>query len=136
MENKALGRFVALSYIFAGILLAFLLSRALHAGFFYAGMEDMPLMGNDFPLSSLLGWVVAVITAVVCFRHPVVKTLADEVALELSKVTWPTRQETWAATVVVVVFVVLSSLYLGVFDMVWSWASNALLSINGASANG
>ncbi|MCC6810654.1 MAG: preprotein translocase subunit SecE [Deltaproteobacteria bacterium] len=57
------------------------------------------------------------------------KTLADEVALELSKVTWPSRQETWAATVVVIATVAISAAYLGVFDAVWSWASDALLSI-------
>jgi preprotein translocase SecE subunit len=112
------------------------LGRSLHAGFFYAGMEDMPVLGNDYPLSFIAGWVVATVTGVVCFRHPVVKTLADEVALELSKVTWPSRQETWAATIVVVVTVGLAAGYLFAFDMVWSWASNALLSINGASRNG
>jgi preprotein translocase subunit SecE len=136
MENKALGRFVSLGYIFSALLVAFVLSRGLHWAFFAAGVDDMAVLGKDFPLSSLLGVVIAAVAGIVSFRHPVVRTFADEVALELSKVTWPTRQETWAATIVVIVTVAISAVYLGVFDMVWSWASNALLQINGVSGNG
>jgi preprotein translocase subunit SecE len=130
VENKAIGRYVTLAFIGAAILVAFLISRGLHAGFFYAGMEDMAIGGSKtLTLSSLIGGVTAIVAGVVCFRHPDVKRLADEVALELSKVTWPSRQETWAATVVVLATVAISAAYLGVFDLVWSWASNALLAI-------
>jgi preprotein translocase subunit SecE len=136
MENKSLGRYVSLGFILGALLVAFVVTRALHTGFFYAGIKDAPVIGKDFPVSSLLGVLVALVVAIVCFRHDTVKTLADEVALELSKVTWPSRQETWAATMVVIVTVALSALYLGLFDSLWSWASNALLSINGASTHG
>lgn len=42
----------------------------------------------------------------------------DSVKIELSKVTWPTRQETIATTGVVVMIVFLVSIYLGACDMV------------------
>lgn len=42
----------------------------------------------------------------------------DSVKVELSKVTWPTRQETVATTGVVVMIVLLVSLYLGACDLV------------------
>jgi len=80
----------------------------------------------------LAGGLVAAIAGVVCFRNSEVRRLSDEVASELSKVTWPTRQETWAATIVVIVTVAVASLYLGIFDAIWLWASNSLLSISGA----
>lgn len=42
----------------------------------------------------------------------------DSVKIELSKVTWPTRQETIATTGVVVTIVLLISLYLGACDLI------------------
>jgi len=133
MDKSSLGRYVALAYIGAAILLAFVLGRLLHAGLFYAGVEDYAILGNkDLALSALAGGLVAAIAGVVCFRNAEVRRLSDEVASELSKVTWPTRQETWAATIVVIVTVAVASLYLGIFDAIWLWASNSLLSISGA----
>jgi len=42
----------------------------------------------------------------------------DEVKVELEKVTWPLRKETFATTWVVVFIVVLISFYLGACDLV------------------
>ena len=137
MEKSALGRYVALAYIGAAVLLAFVLGRIIHAGLFYAGVEDMGLMGNrDFAISSFVAGIVAIGVGIFCFKDKEIRTLADEVASELSKVTWPTRQETWAATIVVIATVAIAALYLGIFDAVWLWASNALLSIPNGSSNG
>ena len=127
--ERSLGRYVAIAYVVAAMLLALIVGRFIHAGLFYAGVEDYPILGVDYRLSFLLGIVLAAATAIVCYRHPEVKRLADEVATELSKVTWPTRQETWAATLVVIVTVAISALYLGLFDAVWLWASNAVLTL-------
>jgi len=40
-----------------------------------------------------------------------------EVRIETKKVTWPTRKETLAATVVVLIFSILIGLYLGFVDL-------------------
>jgi preprotein translocase subunit SecE len=40
-----------------------------------------------------------------------------EVKVELKKVTWPSRKQTFGSTVVVIVLVILISLFLGVVDM-------------------
>jgi preprotein translocase subunit SecE len=125
--ERSLERYVAIAYVLAGMLVALVVSRGIHAGLFYAGVEDYPVLGADYRLSAFVGVALAAGTAIFCYRHPNVKRLSDEVALELSKVTWPTRQETWAATLVVIVTVAISSLYLGLFDAVWLWASNAVL---------
>jgi len=139
MENKALGRYVALAYIGAAILLAIVVGRILHAGLFYAGVEDYAVLGNkDFPLSAFAGFGLAAVTGIICFKNPDVRRLSEEVASELSKVTWPSRQETWAATMVVIGTVAFAAMYLGIFDAVWLWASNQLLSIpsGGVTSNG
>lgn len=133
--DRVLGRYVTFAYIGAGLLLAYLVSHALHSGFSMVGVDDMAVFGRDVPvqLSQLLGVVVGVATAVICYRHPVVSGLTNEVAVELSKVTWPTRQETWAATMVVIATVAFAALYLGVFDFVWAWASTGILSLGGGN---
>jgi preprotein translocase subunit SecE len=43
-----------------------------------------------------------------------------EVRIEMSKVTWPPRQELLQATMVVIVAVVIAAAYIGVFDLIWS----------------
>lgn len=47
------------------------------------------------------------------------KFLTD-VKVELEKVTWPTRKDTYASTIVVIVLVMVSAAYLGGVDMVLS----------------
>ena len=45
------------------------------------------------------------------------KNFLDEVKAELSKVTWPTRKETFATTWVVVVIIFIIAFYLGACDL-------------------
>jgi preprotein translocase subunit SecE len=44
-----------------------------------------------------------------------------DVRAELGRVTWPTRREVWATTVVVILVSVLFGLYLYAVDLVLSW---------------
>ena len=46
---------------------------------------------------------------------------------ELKKVHWPTRKETYAATLVVIVLVILLSLYLAVVDLGLTKAIQAII---------
>jgi len=63
---------------------------------------------------------LAIITAVVMYRNDRIYGLANEVAGELKKVTWPTAKEVRSATFVVIVMAVISAVILGLFDFVWS----------------
>ena len=47
-------------------------------------------------------------------------TFVQEVWAELKKVHWPTRAETYAATIVVLVLVAIVAAYLGVVDFLLS----------------
>jgi preprotein translocase subunit SecE len=44
------------------------------------------------------------------------KTFFKEVSVELKKVSWPTRQQTISATVVVIVLTIIISVFLGIID--------------------
>ncbi|MFA7621665.1 MAG: preprotein translocase subunit SecE [Aminobacteriaceae bacterium] len=46
-----------------------------------------------------------------------VLTFVREARAELKKVTWPGKQQVWYSTIVVIVFTLLVSAYLGLVDM-------------------
>jgi preprotein translocase subunit SecE len=68
------------------------------------------------------------LVAFLAWRHQPTFAKAQEITLELKKVTWPTRKETSAATMVVIVTVIIAAIVLGIFDLIWSWATGLLYS--------
>ena len=50
-------------------------------------------------------------------------------ATEVSQVTWPTRAETRAATIVVVVLTIVCSILLAIMDLFWSNVTDWLYSL-------
>ncbi|OGO53313.1 MAG: preprotein translocase subunit SecE [Chloroflexi bacterium RBG_16_68_14] len=53
---------------------------------------------------------------------------AEEIISELRKVTWPSREDTWYLTFVVVVVAAAFGAFLGGVDMFFNWAiDNTLL---------
>jgi preprotein translocase subunit SecE len=74
---------------------------------------------SEFTLS-LFAAVVAGIAGIVMYRSDKYYYLANEVASELKKVTWPTAKEIRTATMVVIVMAIISAVILGLFDFVWS----------------
>ncbi len=116
-------RIVAIFYVLAAIALGFFLEKVIALVLTYARMNDFAVFGEDWTLSTVIGFALAGILAIVVWRIPRTQTVSLEVALELRRVTWPTLPETRAATVAVVVASVIAALILGVFDMMWSWLS-------------
>ena len=53
----------------------------------------------------------------------------QEVRQEVSKVTWPTRNETLISTVMVLAMVALASIFFLLADQLISWLIQAVLSI-------
>jgi preprotein translocase subunit SecE len=49
-----------------------------------------------------------------------VRTFFREVKVEMTKVTWPPRKELITATGAVIIAVVVTGVYIGVFDFVWN----------------
>ena len=74
---------------------------------------------SEFKIT-LTAAVVATLAGVIMYRSDKYYYLANEVASELKKVTWPTAKEVRTATFVVVVMAIISAIILGLFDFVWS----------------
>ena len=63
-------------------------------------------------------------------KQPITRsvTFLEECWAELKKVHWPTRKETQAATIAVVIGVVIVAIYLGAVDFLLSWLVHRVLS--------
>jgi preprotein translocase SecE subunit len=71
-------------------------------------------------MTGAIAAIVGILGAFYAYRQPTTRKLADEVVSELAQVTWPSRDETYVSTVVVVVTSVIAAVYTGVFDALWS----------------
>jgi preprotein translocase subunit SecE len=80
---------------------------------------------NDWILTIGAG-VLALLIGIASFKSERIHGLATDVSNELKKVTWPTRKETQAATLVVIVTVIIAAIILGVFDLTWSWVTDRI----------
>ncbi len=115
-------RIVAIAYVLAALAIGVFLEKVTALALTYARVNDYAVLG-DWSLSTVIGFAVAAVVAVVVWRIPKTQTVSLEIALELRRVTWPSLRETRAATVAVIVASFVAAAILGLFDMVWSWLS-------------
>ncbi len=113
-------RIVAIFYVLAAIFLGIFLEKVLGIVFSYTRWNDPAIFGEDWTLTTVVGYAIAFATAVVLWRTPRSHEVSLEIASELKKVTWPTLRETRAATVAVVVATFVAAVLLGFFDYVWA----------------
>ncbi|MBI3178276.1 MAG: preprotein translocase subunit SecE [Deltaproteobacteria bacterium] len=125
-------RFVVVGILALAIIAAIPLSHLLQWTFVQVGWDDPPMLSRELPMTRVIAYGVAAAAAVFCLKHRTTYNLALEVADEMSKVTWPSREETGYATVVVLVTVLICSVYLGVFDAVWLWLTDMILGVEAA----
>jgi preprotein translocase subunit SecE len=133
VEATAFGsdRYVHAAFFAAGILAAYLASKLLVAG--WNNLAAWPTAVRAVPqlvsyseeqrdsFTLVAGAVVGTLTIVQSYRKESVRTWANEVAAELSKVTWPTREAVLNGTVVVVVASALATVYVAVLDKIWGF---------------
>ncbi|MFN7684153.1 MAG: preprotein translocase subunit SecE [Oligoflexia bacterium] len=117
MENQQ-QKWVTLSYLAVAILLSFVV---LSLGQKLVGAYDLEARVRNIELilrggSILLGAVLFF----GLYRSQQATQFVSEVVVELSRVTWPTQKETSAATVLVIVMVLISGLFLGFLDYLWT----------------
>ena len=51
----------------------------------------------------------------------------QEVRQETAKVTWPTRNETWVATIAVLIMVTLAAIFFLLADQLMGWIVSSIL---------
>jgi preprotein translocase subunit SecE len=117
-------RFVYAAYFAGAIGIAFVSSKVLGYAWFRL-QSYKPAIGEPrdeivMPLSALIGGLAAVSYWV----RTRARELAEEVATEMSKVTWPSRTEVTNGTFVVIVTTVVSTVFFALMDRFWGFVSN------------
>ncbi|MCO4746331.1 MAG: preprotein translocase subunit SecE [Proteobacteria bacterium] len=119
-------RFIVLSFIATGVLVAVAFQAGLVSGFGQFAVPDTRVLGL-VNLSSVLSLVAGVLTFVALLRNEQAVQFTDEVVDELTKVTWPTRDETVRASTTVVVTTLFTAGVLGGYDFIWKKVADMVL---------
>ncbi len=119
-------RYVYAAYLAAAVTTAFLLTKALDYAWFKLATWKPEWFGTIgveprdeilVPLCAAIG----IFLAIYYWRKTKVRTLIEEVAEELTKVTWPTRQEVTSSTTVVIIATAFSTAFFALMDQFWLW---------------
>jgi preprotein translocase SecE subunit len=117
-------RYVYAAYFAGAIGVAFLVSKLVGYGWTRLG-QWKPSFGeprDDVVIA--ISAPIGVLVAIYYWRRTRARQLAEEVAGELSKVTWPRRAEVTNWTFVVVVTTIISTIFFALMDRFWSFVTN------------
>lgn len=119
--DKVTRNIMLITYLAVAGLFWYLFSAALsYVAVYFHLLDRYSFIG---PVVNIGPIVLGVLASLSLYK---VKRLRDyfiDVIAEVKKVTWPPKKETWGATVVVIIAVLISALMLGVFD----WISSTLI---------
>ncbi|MGB9338122.1 MAG: preprotein translocase subunit SecE [Polyangiales bacterium] len=122
-------RWVQFAYAACAITLAWFLIKSGTAVWTMLADNVDAVPEPDGTLISVGAGLLAFIGAVIAYRSKKVHTFVVEVCVELSKVSWPTRKETWSQTIVVLIVSVIAAIILGVYDAVWSHITDLIYNV-------
>jgi preprotein translocase subunit SecE len=129
-------RYILAAFFAGGMVMAYVLGRALHSLWAYASNKDffalrlpsLAAIQDDTKLtySMSLAGVVALVAVIRALQKPDVREWSDEVSAELTKVKWPTRKDVQNSTVVVLATSAIATSYLFLLDQLWSFVTNLI----------
>ncbi|MFO0569467.1 MAG: preprotein translocase subunit SecE [Polyangiaceae bacterium] len=130
----ASARYVHAAFFVAGILVAFVSSKLLNVT--QGALADWPAATRAVPLllrfaederqsySLTAGALIGLLAVIQVYRKENVRRWADEVALELTKVTWPSKETVTNGTIVVIVASMIATVYVTLLDRFWSFLTH------------
>ena len=108
-----LERWVQFAFVALAVFLVYVTDKLVTFGWeFFAEPDDT--------IVTIIAVAVGLAGTFVAYQNDRVRDFATEVVTELSKVTWPTREETWYSTLVVLTASFIAAVYTGTFDAIWS----------------
>jgi preprotein translocase subunit SecE len=129
-------KYVHAAFFVAGILVAFLSGKLL--ALIWGQLAEWPDAVSAIPqllavgearrgtYTTLVGVVIGIAAVVQTYRRATIRKWADEVALELSKVTWPDKETVTNGTVVVIVGSTVAAIYVALLDRVWMFVTSLI----------
>jgi preprotein translocase subunit SecE len=117
-------RFVYAAYFGGAIGIAFIVSKVID--FAWIKLQSYrPAVGDprDEIVMSIAG-LIGVSAALYYWNRTRARELAEQVATEMSRVTWPSRTEVTNGTFVVIVTTVVSTVFFALMDKFWGFVTN------------
>ncbi len=108
-------KYLYTGFFVGGCIVAYLVSHLTEA--VWAGHENT---------ANVIGVVVGLVCVVLAWRNERLRTLAMETIDELAAVTWPTKEETTNATLVVLGTSVVAAVVIFGLDRFWNWFTNLI----------
>ncbi len=75
---------------------------------------------------SAVGVAIGLATLIYLYKKPAIRTWSEEVAGELTKVTWPDRETVTNGTVIVIVASLVATVYVTILDRLWGFATRLI----------
>lgn len=120
-------RYVFAAYMAAAIAIAFLSTKVIDFAWFKTAQWKPEWFGQYVePVDEyvvILGGAIGVGFAFYYWRNKKVRTLIEEIAEELTRVTWPSRQEVTNSTTVVIIATTFATIFFALMDQFWLWVT-------------
>lgn len=121
-------RFVYAAYMAGAMLVAFLAAKIGHMGWYRLGQWKPELGEPKDELLYPVAGVIGVLVALYYWRKPESRQYTNEVAEELSKVTWPSRKEVTNSTTVVILTTLFATVFFALMDQFWKFVTDKIYS--------
>lgn len=127
-------KYVHAAFFAAGILGAYLSGKIIQSA--WNELAEWPTAVRAVPAllrfaeddranySLMAGALIGIIAVIQTYRKEKIRQWANDVAAELAKVTWPTKDIVTNGTVVVVIATIISTTYIGLLDRLWGFLTN------------
>ena len=113
-------KYIQLTFAIGMLALSFLIYKTGDWIWSYFAKPNELAMQGVALMCGVLGGVIA-------YRNERVFATAADVTRELEKVTWPSKKETYYATIIVIVTVLIATLILSCFDLIWAFLAGKIL---------
>jgi preprotein translocase subunit SecE len=126
-------KYVHAAFFAAAILAAYLTNKIINT--VWNQLANWPAATKQLPqlqrlpedqrevLTMGAGAVVGLVGVIWAYRKPGVRQWADDVATELSRVTWPTKETVMNGTLVVIVASAIATVYVTILDRFWGFVT-------------
>lgn len=121
-------RFVYAAYMAGAMLVGFLVAKLGHLAWYRLGQWKPELGEPRDEILYLVSSLVGVMVALYYWRKPESRQYANEVAEELSKVTWPSRKEVTNSTTVVIFYTLFATVFFALMDQFWKYVTDKIYS--------
>lgn len=109
-------KYLYTGYFVAGCIVAFLVSK----------IVDLAWGEGHDQVTTLVGIAAGIGAVVWGWKNTRLRTLAMETIDELAAVTWPSKQETYTATTVVIATAIIAAAIIFLLDRFWNWFTDLI----------